>query len=53
VVLEDSPNGVAAGEAAGCHVVAVPSFAAIPPAPGRTVVQSLESLTPATLRSLV
>ncbi len=29
VVLEDSPAGVAAGEAAGCHVVAVPSVVPI------------------------
>jgi HAD superfamily hydrolase (TIGR01509 family) len=53
VVLEDSPNGVASGEAAGCHVVAVPSFIPIPPAPGRTVVPSLAALTPAHLRTLV
>ncbi len=30
VVLEDSPNGVAAAEAAGCLVVAVPSLLPIP-----------------------
>jgi HAD superfamily hydrolase (TIGR01509 family) len=52
VVLEDSPNGVAAGEAAGCRVVAVPSFVPIPPAPTRTVVPSLTALTPTTLRTL-
>lgn len=53
VVLEDSPNGVAAGEAAGCQVVAVPSFIPISPAPGRMVVSSLSDLTPELLRSLV
>lgn len=53
VVLEDSPNGVAAGEAAGCHVVAVPSFVPVPSAPGRTVVASLSDLTPALLSTLV
>jgi HAD superfamily hydrolase (TIGR01509 family) len=43
-VLEDSPNGVVAAEAAGCHVFAVPSLVPIPPAPGRTVVGSLLEL---------
>jgi HAD superfamily hydrolase (TIGR01509 family) len=43
--LEDSPNGVASAEAAGCRVFAVPSLVPIPPAPGRTVVQSLLDLT--------
>jgi HAD superfamily hydrolase (TIGR01509 family) len=51
--LEDSPNGVAAAAAAGCLVVAVPSFVAIPPAPGRLVVTSLRDVTLATLRALV
>jgi HAD superfamily hydrolase (TIGR01509 family) len=51
-VLEDSPNGVAAATAAGCLVVAVPSFVAIPPAPGRLVVSSLSDVTLATLRAL-
>ena len=44
-VLEDSPNGVAAAEGAGCQVFAVPSLVPIPPAPGRTVVRSLLDLT--------
>ncbi|WP_424531847.1 HAD family hydrolase [Sphaerisporangium viridialbum] len=52
-VLEDSPNGVAAGTAAGCAVVAVPSVLAIPPAPRRLVVESLKQVDLATLRSLV
>ena len=43
--LEDSPNGVASAEAAGCRVFAVPSLVSIPPAPGRTVVRSLLDLT--------
>ncbi len=42
--LEDSPNGVASAEAAGCRVIAVPSLVAIEPAPGRTVVRSLTEL---------
>ena len=55
VVVEDSPAGVAAGEAAGCAVVAVPSvpgvtFAA---APRRLVVPSLEVVTVDALHTLV
>jgi len=42
--LEDSPNGVASAEAAGCRVIAVPSLVPIGPAPGRTVVRSLTEL---------
>ena len=53
VVLEDSPNGVAAAEAAGCRVVAVPSVVPISGAPGRLVVRSLAQLSLATLRGLV
>ncbi|WP_243719600.1 HAD family phosphatase [Actinomadura sp. KC06] len=52
VVLEDSPNGVAAAEAAGCVTVAVPGVLPIPPAPGRTVVASLREVSLATLRAL-
>jgi HAD superfamily hydrolase (TIGR01509 family) len=44
VALEDSPNGVASAEAAGCRVFAVPSLLPIPAAPGRTVVRSLRDL---------
>jgi HAD superfamily hydrolase (TIGR01509 family) len=51
-VLEDSPNGVASATAAGCRVVAVPSIARIPPAPGRLVVSSLSDVTLSTLRTL-
>jgi len=42
--LEDSPNGVAAAEAAGCQVIAVPSLVPIASAPGRTIVRSLLDL---------
>ena len=45
VALEDSPNGIASAEAAGCRVIAVPSLVPIDPAPGRTVVRSLAELT--------
>lgn len=53
VVVEDTATGVAAAEAAGCHVVAVPSLVPIAPGPGRTVVSSLEEVDLAFLRSLV
>jgi len=43
--LEDSPNGVASAQAAGCQVFAVPSMVPIPPALGRIVVRSLRDLT--------
>jgi HAD superfamily hydrolase (TIGR01509 family) len=52
VALEDSPNGVAAATAAGCRVVAVPSFIEIPSAPGRLVVSSLREVTVEALRAL-
>ena len=42
--LEDSPNGVASAEAAGCQVIAVPSLVPIAASPGRTVVRSLLDL---------
>jgi HAD superfamily hydrolase (TIGR01509 family) len=45
VVIEDSPNGVAAGEAAGCVVVAVPGIVPIPAVPGRLVVASVAELS--------
>jgi HAD superfamily hydrolase (TIGR01509 family) len=53
VVLEDSPAGVAAAEAAGCVTVAVPCVLPVPPAPGRTVVESLRDVDLARLRALV
>ncbi|MEV7423178.1 MULTISPECIES: HAD family hydrolase [unclassified Streptomyces] len=53
VVIEDTATGVAAAEAAGCPVVAVPSVAAIAPAPGRTVVGSLEDIDLVFLRDLM
>lgn len=52
VVLEDSPAGVAAGEAAGCRVVAVPSVTPIPPTPTRPVLASLHDADPAWLLAL-
>jgi HAD superfamily hydrolase (TIGR01509 family) len=52
VVIEDSPLGVAAAEAAGCVVVAVPSEVPIEPAPTRTVWSTLEGRTVADLERL-
>jgi len=54
VVLEDSPSGVASGEAAGCAVVAVPSVVGVvlEPAPRRTVLRTLADVTVADLREL-
>jgi HAD superfamily hydrolase (TIGR01509 family) len=53
VALEDSPNGVAAAEAAGCLLVAVPSLAPIQPRPGRVVLSSLRQVDLGLLRRLV
>ncbi|MFC9315962.1 HAD family hydrolase [Streptomyces nigra] len=52
-VVEDTATGVAAAEAAGCQVVAVPSIAPIAPAVRRTVVPSLEHVDLAFLRGLM
>ncbi|MFF9284143.1 HAD family hydrolase [Streptomyces griseosporeus] len=52
-VIEDTATGVAAAEAAGCHVVAVPSVAPIAPAARRTVVTSLEEVDLTFLRGLM
>ncbi|MBL1101854.1 HAD family hydrolase [Streptomyces coffeae] len=53
VVVEDTSTGVRAAEAAGCHVVAVPSVVPIEPATGRTVVGSLEEVDLPFLQALV
>lgn len=53
VALEDSPNGVASAQAAGCVTVAVPGLAPISEQPGRVVVRSLADIDLATLRALV
>jgi HAD superfamily hydrolase (TIGR01509 family) len=52
-VIEDTATGVAAAEAAGCQVVAVPSVAPIAPAARRTVVSSLEEVDLPFLRGLM
>ncbi len=53
VALEDSPNGIAAAEAAGCMVVAVPSMIPIPTRPGRVVASSLSQINLAMLRGMI
>jgi HAD superfamily hydrolase (TIGR01509 family) len=53
VALEDSPNGVAAAEAAGCTVIAVPSLIPIPTRPGRVVASSLSQISLAMLRGMM
>ncbi|MEU2026915.1 HAD family phosphatase [Streptomyces sp. NPDC016469] len=52
-VIEDTATGVAAAEAAGCRVVAVPSVSPIAPAEGRVIVSSLEEVNLTFLRSLI
>lgn len=44
LVVEDSPTGIAAAEAAGCRVVAVPSATPVEAAPGRRVLGGLTAL---------
>jgi HAD superfamily hydrolase (TIGR01509 family) len=53
VVVEDSVAGCQSGEAAGCHVVAVPNVVGVPHARGRTVVRSLTEVSVERLRALV
>ncbi len=53
IVLEDSPNGVAAAEAAGCLVVAIPSLLPIPTRAGRVVASSLGQIDLTTLRGMM
>lgn len=53
VAIEDSPNGVASAEAAGCLVVAVPHQVPISAAPGRVRAGSLRELSVARLTELI
>jgi HAD superfamily hydrolase (TIGR01509 family) len=53
VVVEDTPTGVQAAEAAGCQVIAIPSVAAIEPVPGRLVLSSLEQVDLELLKAVV
>lgn len=51
VAVEDSPDGAASAEAAGCAVLVVPSLLAVPASPPRTFAGSLEEVTPDVLRA--
>ena len=53
VALEDSPNGVASAEAAGCRLIAVPSLVPIRAQDGRVIAASLSEVSLARLRELV
>jgi HAD superfamily hydrolase (TIGR01509 family) len=53
VALEDSPNGVASAEAAGCRLVAVPGLVPILARPGRVVARSLAEVNLPMLRRIV
>lgn len=53
IVIEDSPTGVASGQASGAFVVAVPHIVPIDDADRRVVVGSLEAVTLADLRSWI
>jgi beta-phosphoglucomutase-like phosphatase (HAD superfamily) len=52
VALEDSPNGVASAEAAGCRVVAVPNVTPVPAGPGRVIAGSLAEVSLTRLAAL-
>ncbi|WP_449480377.1 HAD family hydrolase [Streptomyces avidinii] len=51
VAVEDSPDGAASAEAAGCGLLVVPSLLPVPPSPLRTFALSLTEVTPDTLRA--
>lgn len=53
VAIEDSPLGIAAAEAAGCAVLAVPSEVEVAPAPTTQVLDSLVGVTVDDLEALV
>ncbi|MEV7723294.1 HAD family phosphatase [Streptomyces sp. NPDC087917] len=50
VAVEDSPDGAASAEAAGCALLVVPSLLDVPRSPARTFAASLEDVTPEFLR---
>ncbi|GAA0319815.1 HAD family phosphatase [Streptomyces polychromogenes] len=52
VAVEDSPDGAASAEAAGCPVLVVPSLLEVPGSAARTFAASLEEVTPRLLRGL-
>lgn len=52
IVLEDSPTGSRAGQASGAWVVGIPNEVPLPMMPGRTVIRTLQGITPAALYAL-
>jgi len=52
MAIEDSVNGAAAAEEAGCPVLVVPNDVAVPPSPRRRHVGSLAGVDPARLRAI-
>jgi HAD superfamily hydrolase (TIGR01509 family) len=52
LAIEDSVNGTASAEGAGCRVLVVPNDVAVPPGPRRRHVGSLAELDVAALRSI-
>ncbi|MFF4873969.1 HAD family hydrolase [Streptomyces sp. NPDC000961] len=53
VAVEDSPDGTASADAAGCVVLVVPSLLPVEPGPGRVFAESLDEVSLATLRGHV
>ncbi|MFB8076580.1 MULTISPECIES: HAD family hydrolase [unclassified Streptomyces] len=53
VAVEDSPDGAASADAAGCTVLVVPSMLPVPARPGRIFAESLEQVSVAGLRRYV
>ncbi|KOX20317.1 hydrolase [Streptomyces sp. NRRL F-6491] len=53
VAVEDSPDGTASADAAGCVVLVVPSLLPVEPGPGRVFAESLEEVSLAALRDHV
>ncbi|MER5774262.1 HAD family phosphatase [Streptomyces sp. NPDC002039] len=50
VAVEDSPDGAASAEAAGCGVLVVPSLLPVPASAARRFARTLEEVTPDVLR---
>ncbi|MFD3482541.1 HAD family hydrolase [Streptomyces sp. NPDC058665] len=53
VAVEDSPDGTASAEAAGCPVLVVPSLLPVAPGEGRYFASSLEDVDPAVLEGVI
>jgi HAD superfamily hydrolase (TIGR01509 family) len=51
MVIEDSPNGIAAAESAGCLVVAMPGVVPVPAVPHRLTIRTLGELSLPRLRA--